>query len=148
MKNCKAALVAVLGLLLLISTSACGDDDSGTTSNAGADNQAAVGSSCEGAISWEQAKANVGKKTTVRGPVVGTNYATSSKGQPTFLDVGKPYPDAARFTVLIWGSDRSKFQGAPEQTYRGKTICVSGLIQSYRGAAEIEVKSPADIVVQ
>lgn len=78
----------------------------------------------------------------------GANYATSTKGKPTFLDIGKAYPDPARFTVLIWGDDRGKFPTAPEKAYSGKVICVTGLVTSYKGGAEIEVSSPMAIVVE
>jgi hypothetical protein len=44
--------------------------------------------------------------------VVSTHYASSSKGQPTFLNLDELYPKEV-FTILIWGSDRTKF-GVPE----------------------------------
>lgn len=91
---------------------------------------------------------NVGKQATVRGPVMDGNYAKTSNGQPTFIDVGKSYPASGRFQVLIWGSDRGKFPGSPESTYKGKTICVTGLIESYQGSPEIVVNSPNAIAVQ
>jgi DNA/RNA endonuclease YhcR with UshA esterase domain len=47
--------------------------------------------------------------------------------------------------VLIWGSDRSKFEKPPDMLYSGKEICVTGMIQSYQGKAEIIVKEPAQI---
>jgi DNA/RNA endonuclease YhcR with UshA esterase domain len=62
--------------------------------------------------------------------------------------VGKAYPDSTRFTVLIWGENRGKFPAPPEQMYRGKTVCVSGLVTTYQGVGEIEVASPSAIVVQ
>jgi hypothetical protein len=56
----------------------------------------------------------------------------------------KPYPKQA-FTVLIWGSDRGKFDKAPETLYSGKKICVTGMIQSYRGGPGIIVRDPSQI---
>jgi len=105
-------------------------------------------SGCPSAIAWSDALDHVGEQVTVRGPVKGTNYASGTKGKPTFLDVGKAYPDPARFTVLIWGDDRASFPAPPEKAYAGKTICVTGLVTSYKGGAEIEVSSPAAIVVE
>jgi len=101
-----------------------------------------------GAISWDKAKDYIGERTTVYGPVIGATYASSTKGQPTFLNVGENYPDPTRFTVLIWGSDRSKFSPAPEIQYKGRTIYVYGLIEDYQGSAEIVVTSPSQIQVQ
>ena len=53
------------------------------------------------AITWDEAKYHIGERTTVCGPVVNTKYASTSKGNPTFLNIGKPYPDPDRFTVVI-----------------------------------------------
>ncbi len=105
-------------------------------------------STCTSAITWSEALNHVGEQATVRGPVKGANYASKTKGKPTFLDIGRAYPDPARFTVLIWGDDRAAFAVAPEKAYTGKTICVTGLITSYKGGAEIEVSSPAAITLE
>ena len=51
----------------------------------------------------------------------------------------------ARFTVVIWIENRPKFSLPPEQLYAAKTICVTGMIQAYRGSPEIIVFSPDQI---
>jgi len=78
--------------------------------------------------------------------VASARYAEKSKGQPTFLNLDEPYPKQI-FTILIWGSDRSKF-GAPENKYRGTRLCATGLIKLYRGVPEIEASDPTQIEVQ
>src|SRR5262249_30473130 len=90
-----------------------------------------------------QAKDHVGEIATVCGVVASATFATRSKGQPTFLNLDKPYPEHI-FTALIWGSDRPKF-GQPENTYKGKRICVTGTIKAYRGVPEIVVTEPGQI---
>lgn len=100
------------------------------------------------AILWSEAINHIGERTTVYGPVIGATYASGSKGKPTFLNVGKNYPDPDRFTVLIWGENRSNFSPAPEIQYKGKTIYVYGLIEPYQGSAEIIVASPNQIQVK
>jgi hypothetical protein len=40
-----------------------------------------------------EAKDHVGETATVCGSVVSTRYASSTKGQPTFLNLDKPYPN-------------------------------------------------------
>jgi hypothetical protein len=102
---------------------------------------------CAGAIGWTEAANSVGAVATVRGPVVDSYFASRGEGQPTFLDVGRPYPDPDRFSVVIWGRDRSNFTTPPEQTYRGRTVCVSGLIDTASGSPGIEVTSPTAISV-
>jgi hypothetical protein len=87
-----------------------------------------------------EAKDHIGETATVCGEVVSARYAASTKGQPTFLNLDKPYPNQI-FTVLIWGKNRSKFR-TPESEYRGKRICVTGKITEYKSAAEIVANDP------
>lgn len=97
-------------------------------------------------ISATEAKSHVGERATVCGEVASTHYAARSRGNPTFINIDKPYPNEM-FTVLIWGSDRSKFS-EPEETYRSKHICVTGKISTYKGIPEIVAYEPAQIKVQ
>jgi hypothetical protein len=99
-----------------------------------------------GHINAGDAKNHVGEKTTVCGRVVSTHFASGSKGQPTFLNLDEPYPKEI-FTILIWGSDRPKF-GHPEDTYRDKSVCVTGKITSHRGVPEIAASEPGQIESQ
>ena len=91
-------------------------------------------------LSASEAKDHIGQTATVCGDVVSTRYAASTKGQPTFLNLDKPYPSQI-FTVLIWGSNRRKF-GTPEIDYKGKHICVTGRIAEYRAVPEIIADTP------
>ena len=72
--------------------------------------------------------------------------AVLPRGRPTFLNFDQPYPNQV-FTLLIWGSDRSKF-GDPETSYRGKRICVTGKISDYKGVPEIAAKAPSQVKTQ
>ena len=94
-------------------------------------------------LTSEEAAGHVGETSTVCGFVASAKYATSGRGEPTFLNLDRPYPNQL-FTVLIWGSDRDAF-GQPEVAYRGKRICVTGLIESYRGKPEIIARRPSQI---
>jgi len=89
----------------------------------------------------------MGKQMTVCGMVTGTYFAMSSKGAPTFINLDKPYPDNV-FTAVIWDDDRAQFTDAPEVYYKDKSICVSGTIKTYKGKAEIVVKTPSQITVK
>jgi DNA/RNA endonuclease YhcR with UshA esterase domain len=97
-------------------------------------------------ISAADAKNHVGERATVCGEVASTHYAASSRGNPTFINLDKPYPNQI-FAVLIWGTNRPKF-GDPEEAYRGKHICVTGKISDYKGAPEIIAYEPSQIKVQ
>jgi DNA/RNA endonuclease YhcR with UshA esterase domain len=97
-------------------------------------------------ITASEAKNHVGKNATVCGEVVSAHYAEQSRGNPTFINLDKPYPRQI-FTVVIWGSDRPKF-GDPESAYSGKHICVTGRITLYRGSPETVASEPAQIKLQ
>jgi DNA/RNA endonuclease YhcR with UshA esterase domain len=98
-------------------------------------------------ISPEDAAKYIGQQKTVSGTVASAHYAAIIKKQPTSLHLNKPYPNQI-FSVLIWGSDRGKFEKPPETLYSGKEICVTGMIQSYQGRPEIIVKDPGQIRVK
>ena len=97
-------------------------------------------------ISAAEAKNHVGERATVCGEVASVHYAARSRGNPTFINLDKPYPNQI-FTVLIWGSDRPKF-GDPEEAYRSKHICVTGKITDYKGGAEVVAYEPSQIKTQ
>ena len=94
-------------------------------------------------VSATEAKDHIGEVATVCGEVVSTHYAASTKGQPTFLNLDKPYPNPF-FTVVIWGSNRNTF-GTPENDYKGKRTCATGKITEYRGGPEIVADKPDQI---
>jgi micrococcal nuclease len=75
--------------------------------------------------------------------VASAKYAANARAQPTFLDMGQPYPNEA-FTAVIFGSDRVKF-GEPEATLAGKRICVTGQVRNYRGKPEIILTDPSQL---
>ena len=93
-----------------------------------------------------EAKNHVGETAIVCGRVASSHFAEKSKGQPTFLNLDKPYPNAI-FTILIWGTDRQKF-GKAEETYRDKNVCVSEKITSHREIPEIVISTPGQIRIQ
>lgn len=89
-------------------------------------------------ITAESAVNHIGQIGVVCGKVESTHYAENSRGSPTYLNLGKPYPDQV-FTVVIWGRYRQNFE-KPEHTYKGKHVCVRGKITEYQGIPQIEVK--------
>ena len=99
-------------------------------------------------INWNEADGQIGEFVTVCGPVVSAYFATSTYGQPTFLNVGKEYPDPERFTALIWGRDLENFPFNPDEYYFGKTICIQGFVEEYKGILEIEVTDPEQIKIK
>lgn len=98
-------------------------------------------------LRWNEAGGYDGQEVTVCGPVVRSYFASSTGGQPTFLDLGEAYPSPNRFTIVIWGDDRGNFPDAPEHYYYQKTVCVTGKVEIYQGIPEIKASSPADIAL-
>jgi len=99
-------------------------------------------------INWNEADGYIGEFVTVCGPVVSAYFATSTNGQPTFLNIGKEYPDPERFTALIWGKNLENFPFNPDEYYFGKTICIQGFVEEYKGTLEIEVTDPEQIEIK
>lgn len=93
-----------------------------------------------------EAAKHVGEKATVCGVVASASYASRAKGQPTFLNLDKPYPYSI-FTALIWGDDRSKFD-QPEVKLRDKRICTTGTITLYKDVPEIVLREPSQLRVE
>lgn len=93
-----------------------------------------------------EAAHHVGEVARVCGHVASAAYFGSVKGGPTFLNLERPYPDQA-FTVVIWGQNRSRFESPPERLFDGKSICVAGRIETYRGRPQIEVTDPDQIEI-
>jgi hypothetical protein len=96
-----------------------------------------------GTFTPEEASAHTGETATVCGAVESAHFAPRSRGQPTFLDFGRPYPNEL-FTALIWGSERAKF-GEPEKTIQGTGACVTGRIELYRGRPEVILRDPEQL---
>jgi DNA/RNA endonuclease YhcR with UshA esterase domain len=90
----------------------------------------------------EEARKHVGETATIRGMVDG--FHQSGKGN-IFLNMGGKYPNQA-FTAFIPSGSAAQFPNA--QQYEGRTVAVTGKIQSYKGKPEIVVTSPAQISAQ
>lgn len=98
-----------------------------------------------GVLSAEEAAGHVGDVRTVCGRVASARYVPTGR-RPTFLNLGRPYPDQD-LTVVIWGEDRGRFSAPPEELYEGERICITGRIEEYRGRPEIIARSEAVIRV-
>jgi hypothetical protein len=97
-------------------------------------------------ISPDDAAKHAGEDVTVCGVVAGAKYAAQVRGGLTFIDLGRPYPNAP-FTAMIFAENRAKF-GTPEKGLQGKQVCVSGKIQLFKGKAEIVLTDPKQLVVK
>ena len=93
-----------------------------------------------------QAKNHIGDNATVCGLVVSTELVESSPRSATFLDLDHPRPHQP-FTIVIWGDHRAKF-GTPEVALANRRVCVTGMIEDFRGTPEIIATDPSQIRAQ
>jgi hypothetical protein len=91
----------------------------------------------------EEAASHVGETATVCGVVASATYAAQAPMAPTFLDIGRPYPDQL-FSAIIFGSDRPRF-GVPENSLRDKSVCVTGEIFLFQGAPKMILRDPKQL---
>lgn len=92
-------------------------------------------------ITAADAKNHIGQNATVCGTVTDERTATSSRGEPTFINLDSTYPNQS-FTILIWEDDRKNIGELPRV---GAHICASGVIKEYRGTPEIVVQSSGQL---
>jgi hypothetical protein len=92
-------------------------------------------------ITAADAKNHIGEQTTVCGKVASARTATSSRGEPTFINLDSAYPNQV-FTILVWGDDR---KAVGELPHEGSRVCATGLIKDYRGVPEIVAKSSGQL---
>jgi len=97
--------------------------------------------------SAEEADGLLGERAVICGQVVNTTFAPGTGGQPTFLNLERPFPDQL-FDVVIWGRDRNRFDRPPEAFYADIRICVAGRVTSHQGVPRIEVRGPEQIRFQ
>ncbi len=96
-----------------------------------------------GNYTTDQAANHIGENATVCGIVTGGHYAKSSGGQPTFINLDGKYPNH-KFTIVIWGKNRHNFS-SPERRYNNKRVCVTGVIDTYKGIPQIEAISKSQL---
>jgi hypothetical protein len=94
----------------------------------------------------DEAREHAQETNTVCGVVTTTKFLTT-KSKLTFIDLGRPYPNQP-FAAVIPAAARGKFKRPPEEFYRGKTICVTGLIVIIRDKPQIVVDDPSQIQIQ
>lgn len=101
----------------------------------------------EGAVLWSEAVKLAGATGLVCGDITGANRAETSAGTPTYIDLGKRFPDKTRVSIVIWGDDLENFETDPKEEYRRGSLCVSGKVERVEGVLQIEVSGPEQLTV-
>jgi DNA/RNA endonuclease YhcR with UshA esterase domain len=89
------------------------------------------------------ASSHVGQSTTVEGVV--SEVHTARSGKETFIDIGGMYPNQT-FTAVIFANAMPAVGDVSGLT--GKTVDVTGAIQTYQGKPEVIIASRAQIRVK
>lgn len=89
-------------------------------------------------IDAKQAAQHIGEQTIVCGDVA--QVKEFSKGY--YLNLGNTFPHQDA-TVLVWSSNVDKFDDL--SSFEGNSICVKGMINTYKGVPQIEMRSPSQI---
>lgn len=92
---------------------------------------------CQKEVDIDSISNHIGEKIKVCSKV----YGVKALEKVTFLNVGGAYPNSP-LSIVIFSKDKIKFKETPNQMYADKNICVTGIIQEYKGKPEIIVSSP------
>jgi DNA/RNA endonuclease YhcR with UshA esterase domain len=93
-------------------------------------------------ITAKEASKHLNEKVMVCDQIFGGKYLDHS--DITLIDVGGSHPNEL-LTLIIKGADRKKFKTAPEDTFKGKKVCIIGQIIDYKGKPEIVITDPEQI---
>lgn len=100
---------------------------------------------CRNPTNWASAAQKIGEQSAVIGRVSAVNYRPDLDGQPTWISIGRAFPDRDRFDIIIWGRNRSSLSNVLSNIDVGKTVCVRGLISEYRGVVQLELSDPGQL---
>ncbi len=92
-----------------------------------------------------EALEHAGEYAMVCGVIADARHARDSRGDPTYLNFDKPYPEQD-FTAIVWGRDRKRFDPPPE-THLGAKACVYGKVERYKGKAQMSISRPEQLSV-
>lgn len=90
-----------------------------------------------GGIAWDEAANYAGTTQRVCGPLAGSGNSNDD----VFLSLGRDYPDAERFQIVLWDI------GGVEPIPHGTTLCTSGPVTLHEGVAQIELQSASLVEV-
>lgn len=89
---------------------------------------------------WSTALQRVGQYEVIAGPVISVQWSDSPT-KPTYLNIGKDFPDPSRAQLIIWPEDTHSFEEMLNAVDDGGWwIYASGYIREYEGVPEIELK--------
>ncbi len=89
-------------------------------------------------ITPKEASYYVGSSVTVEGVV----SQVSTKGGTTFINFGGSFPNHV-FYAVIFKRNSGKFSNM--RAFQGKTVAITGTVESYKGKPQIILQSPSQV---
>ncbi|QTV80772.1 hypothetical protein [Microbacterium sp. NIBRBAC000506063] len=90
----------------------------------------------EGGLGWDEARQHSGTVQRVCGPLMSARETADG----TFINVGRDYPSADRFTFIFWDMYLERIPS-------DAIICGRGEIYLYNGVAQMEMQNPAALEI-
>lgn len=90
----------------------------------------------EGGLGWDQASEHSGTVQRVCGPLMSARETVDG----TFVNIGRDYPSADRFTFIFWDTSLQPIEP-------GATVCGNGEIYLYGGVAQMEMRDPGALEI-
>ena len=87
-----------------------------------------------------------GKTITICGKVQGT-YVSKGEKKITYLDFGKPYPNAV-LRVVIFEGDWVNFKYTPSEFLKNKNVCITGKVKIYKGKPEMIIEKEEQVKIE
>lgn len=105
------------------------------------------GATCDNPISWQQAGQHIDQTAAVVGPLMKVTSRENIRGNPTWIDIGGVYPNAQRLVLVIWGAQKPAFPMVRLGRLEGRSVCIIGQIETYKGTLQIELKTASQLKV-
>lgn len=131
-------IITAMGMLVWVTSSRAPSE---SASESGfRESSVSIGENCTNPATWKNAQNYLDRRAALEGPVEGVTYRSQSPGQPTWINIGAPFPDNDRLVLVIWGRNRDQFESLLSRLSTGQTICAIGEVSEYRGTAQIELE--------
>jgi hypothetical protein len=101
----------------------------------------------EASIETTEAAFYIGSVMEVCGNVVSVETIFHLRGEPTFINFGRPHP-YQEFTAVLWAQDRNRNTFPEKALLVNRRVCVSGKIEDHNGTPQIRIRKPIQIAIQ
>ena len=102
---------------------------------------------CQQKIELKDISKHIGDSIVVCGKIYGGKFLETTSNQPTFLNMGAPYPNEP-LTLVIWGSTRKIMTYVPEKKLQNKNVCITGKVEVFKAKPQIVIREEKQISIR